>query len=155
LHKKQETLCLELGDKDGLSHSYGNQAAILKAWGRLEEAMALHKKEEALCMEIGNKEGLQRTYGNQALILKTWGWLDKALALLKKQEALCLEIGNQRSLANCYWSWGFLARAQRDRKTERAKLAAALDICTELKMPRERDAVLAELEKTAAADRAT
>lgn len=26
----------------------GNQALILKAWGRLEEAMALHKQEEAI-----------------------------------------------------------------------------------------------------------
>jgi len=38
---------------------------------------------------------------------------------------------------------------------EREKLAAALDIFTELNMPRERDEVRAELEKTAAADRAT
>jgi len=66
------------------------------------------------------------------------------------------------------WSWatgapsltatgtgGLLAREQRDRKTEREKLAAALDIFTELNMPRERDAVRAELEKRAAADRAT
>ena len=45
---------------------YGNQAVILQAWGRLEEALALHKKTEALCLELGNKDGLQRTYGNQA-----------------------------------------------------------------------------------------
>ena len=37
--------------------SYGNQALILKAWGRLEEALALHKKEEAICLELGNKSG--------------------------------------------------------------------------------------------------
>jgi hypothetical protein len=40
-------------------------------------------------------------------------------------------------------------------KTEREKLAAALDIFTELNMTRERDAVRAELEKTRGADRAT
>ena len=44
--QQAETLCLELGNKDGLQRSYGNQAAILRAWGRLEEAMALHKKQE-------------------------------------------------------------------------------------------------------------
>src|SRR5208337_2850416 len=37
--------------KDALQRSYGNQAGILQAWGRLEEALALHKKEEAICRE--------------------------------------------------------------------------------------------------------
>jgi hypothetical protein len=44
LHKRQEALCLELGNKDVLQASYGNQALILKAWGRLEEALALLKR---------------------------------------------------------------------------------------------------------------
>ena len=155
LLKKQETLCLELDNKDSLQISYGNQAAILQGGGRLEEAMALHKKEEALCLKLGNKDSLQRSYGSQALILQAWGQLGEAMALLKKQEALCLELGNRSGLAYCYWAWGLLAREQRDHKTERQKLAAALNIFTELNMPRERDAVRAELEKTAAADRVT
>jgi predicted ATPase len=70
----QEALSLELGNKDGLQRSYGNQALILQAWGRLEEAMALHKKQEALCLELGDKDGLSRSYGNQALILQDWGF---------------------------------------------------------------------------------
>jgi tetratricopeptide (TPR) repeat protein len=155
LHKKEEVLCLELGDKDGLQRSYGNQALILKDWGRLEEAFELHKKEEALCLELGNKDGLQASYGHQALILKAWGRLEEALALLKKQEALCLELGNRSGLAHGYWYCGLLARDRHDRNTEREKLAAALDIFTDLNMPRERDEVRAELEKTATADRAT
>jgi tetratricopeptide (TPR) repeat protein len=150
-----ETLCLELGDKDSLQRSYGNQALILFNWGRLEEAMALHKKEEALCLELGNKDSLQRSYGNQAGILFNWGRLEEAMALYKKQEALCQELGSRIGLAYCYWSWGLLAREQHGRDTEREKLTAALDIFTELNMPRERDAVRAELEKTTAADRAT
>jgi hypothetical protein len=71
------------------------------------------------------------------------------LALLKKKEALCLQSGNRSGLGYCYWAWGLLAREQRDRNTEREKLAAALDIFTELNMPRERDVVRAELEKAA------
>ena len=73
----------------------------------------------------------------------------------KKEEALCLELGTRSDLAYCYWKLGLLAREQRDRNTEREKFAAALVIFTDLKMPLERDAVEAELEKTAAADRAT
>jgi hypothetical protein len=71
---------------------------------------------------------------NQALILKAWGRLEEALELHKKQEALCLELVNRGGLAYCYWNWGLLAREQRDRKTEREKLAAAVDIFTELNM---------------------
>jgi len=148
LLKKQEALCLELGNRDSLQISYGNQGVILRAWGRLEEAMALHKRQEALCLELGNNQSLQFSYGNQALILQSWGQLEDALALLKKQEALCRELGLRRHLGHCYWNWGLLARAQGDHTTERAKLQAALDIFTELKMPRERDAVAADLAKT-------
>jgi tetratricopeptide (TPR) repeat protein len=147
LHKREEALCLELGNKDGLQASYGNQALILNAWGRLDEAMALHKKEEALCLALGDKDGLSACYGNQAEILQCWGRLDEAMELLKRQEALCLALGNRRDLGHCYWSWGLLARAQDDWETEQEKLKRALEIFTELKMPRERDAVEAELKK--------
>jgi hypothetical protein len=83
------------------------------------------------------------------------GELEIALRIVQQEEALYLELGIRSGLAYCYWTWGLLAREQRDRKTEREKLAAALNIFTELNMPRERDEVRAELEKTAAADRAT
>jgi hypothetical protein len=53
--QQEESLCLELGNKDGLMRSYGNQALILRDWGRLEEAFALHKKAEALCLELGTR----------------------------------------------------------------------------------------------------
>lgn len=147
LLKKQETLCLELGNRNDLQISYGNQALILQDWGRLDDAMALLKKKEALCLELDNKDDLQRTYGNQASVLHDGGRLEDALALYKKKEALCLELGLRRSLGHCYWNWGLLARDQGDHVTERAKLQAALDIFTELKMPRERDFVAAELAK--------
>jgi tetratricopeptide (TPR) repeat protein len=121
-----------------------------KRIGELEIALRIVQQEEALCRELGNKGGLQVSYGNQALILQAWGRLEEALALHKKEEALCLELGSRRDLAYCYGQWGLLAREQGDRKTELEKLAAALVIFTDLKMPRERDAVRAELEKTTA-----
>ena len=70
LHKKQEALCVELGNKDGLQACYGNQALILKAWGKLDEAMALHKKQEALCVKLGNKSGLGYCYRNWGLLAR-------------------------------------------------------------------------------------
>ncbi len=151
LHKKQEAICLELGNKDGLQMSYGNQANILYEWGRLEEGLALHKKQEAICLELGNKDGLQASYGNQANILEVWGRLEEGLALHKKQEAICLELGKKDGLGYCYWQWGLLARQQGDKQAERHKFEQALAIFAELKMPRERDAVQAELDKINAA----
>ena len=130
-----------------MQRTYGNRAGILKAWGRLNESLELVKKKEALCLELGSKGELQLAYGHQAVILMDWERLEEALALLKKQEVICLELGNRADLAHCYWNWGLLARAQRNSETEREKLGVALGLFTELNMPRERDAVAAELSK--------
>jgi len=132
-----------------LQRSYGNQALILKVWGRLEEAMALHKKEEALCLELGDKVGLSASYGNQALILKEWKRYDEAVQLLQKAEKLCLELNRKSGLGYCYWHWGLVAQAQEDLGAAKAKFQAALEIFTALRMPRERDAVQADLDKLA------
>ena len=69
------------------------------------------------------------------------------MALHKKEEAICLELGNKDCLAHCYWNWGLLERALGSSEGEEAKLSAALDLFRELGMPRERDAVEAELAK--------
>ncbi len=71
LHKKQEALCEELGNKDGLQVSYGNQALILKAWGQLDEAFEPHTKGVALCDKRGFNDGVPVNYGNQAGILQS------------------------------------------------------------------------------------
>ena len=87
-------------DLAGLGISLGNQAIILKAWGKLDEAMALHKEEESICRDLGDLAGLQASLGNQALILKAWGKLDEAMALMKEQERICRELGDVARLAN-------------------------------------------------------
>jgi tetratricopeptide (TPR) repeat protein len=148
LHEKEEAICLELGSKDGLAISYGNQAHILSTRGRPEEALALLKKEEAICLELGNKDGLQRSYTNQAVILTELGRLEEALALLTRQEGSCLEQGNKEGLAYCYWQWGLLERARRNRNEEEIKLAAAAALFRELGMPRELEVVERQLATT-------
>ena len=111
LHKKEEAVCLKLGDKNGLQASYGNQALILRVWGRLDEALEVLKKKEAICLELGNKDSLQMSYGNQALILKANGRLDEALELLKKQDAICLELENKDSLQMSYGNQAVILKA--------------------------------------------
>ena len=56
--------------KDSLQQSYGNQTLILKAWGRLDEAMALHKKQEALCLELGLRSSLAYCYWSWGLLAR-------------------------------------------------------------------------------------
>jgi hypothetical protein len=50
---------------------------ILKAWGRLEEALALHKQEEAICLELGNKDGLGKCYWQWGLLARRLGLVDQ------------------------------------------------------------------------------
>ena len=93
LLKKQEAICLELGDQDGLQASYGNQALILQDWGRLEEAMALHKKQEAICLELGDQDGLQDE-------LRESGVDPQGLGASGRGNGVCL-----RSRKPSAWSW--------------------------------------------------
>ena len=63
--KQKEALCLDLGDNDGLQASYGNQAGILMAWGRLDE--------EALCLELGLRSELGCCYWNLGKLAREQG----------------------------------------------------------------------------------
>ena len=73
--------------------SYGNQALILKAWGRLEEALALHKKEEAICLELGKKADLGYCHWNWGLLLRALGDSVGELEKLSAAFALFQELG--------------------------------------------------------------
>ncbi len=149
LLKQQEVLCLEMGRKDGLQMSFFNQALVLQDWGRPEEAMALLQKQEALSLELGRKDGLQKNYHNQALILQDSGRLEEAMALRQREEALCRELDNKVGLARCYFNCGILSRMMNDSKAAHEKLDEALRLFSELKMPREIDAIHAEINKLA------
>lgn len=139
LHQQEEAICQALNDSKGLGNTYGNQALILRRWGKPEEAMVLLEKVEVICQERNDRTGLARTYRNQSLILQDWGRLEEAMALLQKDEAICLALNDRAGLAHCYRQWGSLERQQKLEGT--AKLTVALSIFTELNMPRERDAV--------------
>ncbi len=69
LHKKEQEICEELGNKDGLQACLGNQALILRDRGYFEEAWTLLKKQQQLCEELGNTDGLSRSLMNQAIML--------------------------------------------------------------------------------------
>jgi tetratricopeptide (TPR) repeat protein len=110
---------------------------ILKAWGQLEEALALHKKEEAICLELGSKDGLQASFGNQAVILTAWGRLEEALALNKKKEAICLELGNKDGLQRSYGNQALILQAWCRLEEALALIKKQEAICLELGQKRD------------------
>jgi hypothetical protein len=70
LHEKAESICLELGAQADLQRSYGNQASILQAWGRLDDALTLLKKKEAICLELRNMSSLAFCYLGWGLLAR-------------------------------------------------------------------------------------
>jgi hypothetical protein len=64
----QERICRELGNKAGLSSSFGNQALILQARGGLDGA-ALLKEKERISRELGSVDVLAISLVNQADLL--------------------------------------------------------------------------------------
>jgi tetratricopeptide (TPR) repeat protein len=123
LHKEEERICRELGKKDGLQRSLGNQAVIHYARGELDEAMRLHKEEERICRELGNKGGLQRSLGSQGLIHYDRGELDEAMRLYKEEERICRELGNKDGLAISLANQAQLFSEKLDRPREALPLA--------------------------------
>ena len=85
-----------LNNKDSLQRSYGNQAVILKAWGRLEEAMQLLKKQEAICIELGDKSGLAYCYWGMAGVHLKKGEKGTAKQRAEQAQALFSEINMPR-----------------------------------------------------------
>jgi tetratricopeptide (TPR) repeat protein len=88
-----ERICRELGLKDGLQASLGNQANILYARGDLDGAMALYKEQERICRQLGLKEGLARSLANQALVLTKMGQRQDALRLAEEAHRLTTRHG--------------------------------------------------------------
>jgi tetratricopeptide (TPR) repeat protein len=93
LHKKEEKICEELGDRAGLARSYGNQAVILSDWGKLKEAMDLHKKQEKISEELGDRAGLAVCWWNQGLIYNKKRNYKKQSQLWQKSIQMKKEIG--------------------------------------------------------------
>jgi tetratricopeptide (TPR) repeat protein len=80
-------------DKWVLRTVYGHSALILKACGKLDEAMALHKKEEKIKEELGDRAGLARTWWNQGLIYEEKKDYKKQAQLWQKSIQMKKSIG--------------------------------------------------------------
>ena len=96
LLQRSGALCRELGNKDGLQMSLGDQALILQARGDLDGAMALHKEAGATLPRARQQGGAASVARQPGGDPQARGDLDGAMALLKEQERLCRELGNKR-----------------------------------------------------------
>ena len=98
LNNKKEAICHELGNRDGLQVSYGNQALILKDLGRLEEALALLKKQESICLELGNRARLAHTYWYMADLARARGDLPEARTRAEHALAIFTELNMPKEI---------------------------------------------------------
>ena len=104
LHKEEESLCREMGDKRGLQISLGNQAGILDDRGNPDRAIVLMKEQERLCRELCDPESLTISLANQAVILKRVPGhrgearclADEALSIASRSGLMQLATGVQR-----------------------------------------------------------
>jgi len=131
LYKEQERICRELGNRDWLSGSLGNQALIRKSRGDLDGAIALLKEQDRICRDLGNKDGMQASLSNQARILYARGDLDGAMVLLKEAERICRELGDPEGLSISLANQADLLKGLPGRRGEARGLAEeALRIAT-------------------------
>jgi len=93
LHKEEERLCRQSGNRDGLQRTLGNQALILHDRGDLDGAMVLHKEKERICRQLGSVEGLARSLANQASVLRQMGRAREALPLAEEAHQLATRHG--------------------------------------------------------------
>ena len=117
LHQREEAICRELEDEEGLQRSLNHQAQILSIKGKRREALDLHKEEEALARKRGDSVGLAACLGNQAIIQRKQGNTDDALALHREEEQLYRRAGDRMGVQDAlfnqaivYWQKGEFER---------------------------------------------
>jgi tetratricopeptide (TPR) repeat protein len=92
LLKREEAICLELGNKEGLQRCYGNQAEILRDLGRFEDAMVLLRQQAGVCEELGNKLALGYCYFGWGLTARALGNSEEGLSKLRAALTLFAEL---------------------------------------------------------------
>ena len=117
LHKREEAICREQKDDEGLQRSLNHQAQILSLQGKRRDALELHKEEEAVARGRGDSVGLAACLGNQAIIQRKLGNTDEALALHREEEQLYRSAGDRMGVQDAlfnqaivYWQKGEFER---------------------------------------------
>ena len=121
MFSREEALCREVGDTDGLQISLGNRAQVLRQRGDTAGALAVMGEQEELCRSIGDSAGVARAFAAQAAILGDQGQLDLALQRFAEHRRMSRELGDLRGVAE-----SSISEANTLRELGRREEAAAL-----------------------------
>jgi ATP/maltotriose-dependent transcriptional regulator MalT len=131
--KKQERICRELRNMDGIQISLGHQGEILITRGDLNGGMALFKEQERICRELGNMDGLSESLGNQGVILFWRDDLDEAMIRFKEGQQIIRELPeNKGKLAILYINQAMTLYKRGDLNGAMVLLKEQERICREL-----------------------
>jgi tetratricopeptide (TPR) repeat protein len=121
LFAREEALCREAGDTNGLQISLGNRAQVLRQRGDAVGALAVMGEQEELCRSIGDSAGVVRALAAQAAVLGDQGHLDLALQRFAEHRRVSSELGDLRGVAE-----SSISEANTLRELGRREEAAAL-----------------------------
>jgi tetratricopeptide (TPR) repeat protein len=99
LFSREETLCRQAGDVNGLQISLGNRAQVLRQRGDHAGALAVMGEQEELCRSIGDSAGVARALAAQGAVLGDQGQLDMALQRFGEHRRVAREMGDLRGVA--------------------------------------------------------
>lgn len=106
LFVKQEKICRNLSDVEGVITVLGNKGTALYKLDMLEEASACYKEQEELCIQSYDLPHLQMCIGNQGNVFFGSERYDEAMNFYKKQLELCEASGNLQGMSQSIGNQG-------------------------------------------------
>jgi tetratricopeptide (TPR) repeat protein len=100
-NREEERLAEELGDAWSAETSRFNQAKVLFATGRLDEASRLFSRYEDWARRRGDPRALEVALGGHAMALLRRGRRKDAMERLRQAEGLCRSWGDAAALVGC------------------------------------------------------
>lgn len=124
LHREEESIYRQMGDKDGIAISLCNQAVLMQEGGNLNAAMRYHEEEEHLCRDIENMEGVSVSLTNQGRLLRKQGKTAEALVRMTEAVYIARQLGLKNLLGNALSNLA-------DVHADRGEIATALKLVNE------------------------
>jgi tetratricopeptide (TPR) repeat protein len=106
LFEKQERICRNLSDVEGVLTVLGNKGTAMFKLDMLDEAFDCYKEQENLCVLIHDADNLQMSIGNQGNVFFGSEQFDKAMNSYKKQLELCEKSVNLQGMSQSIGNQG-------------------------------------------------
>ncbi len=135
LHKKEEAICDQLGDRAGFAISYHNQGAILRKRKEFDNAMNLQYKAGQTFKQLGMSINLAQCLGEQAKIQRDGNKPEEALKLAREEESICKEFGNRPGLARSWWTLGSIYQQKGEPDTQAQLWRKSIELKNSMGIP--------------------